>query len=315
MERIKDQLKEATTTGGHVQQDLYNHLTEVFNRVIMHHSGSTDAYEKFEEISALVKQTHLKFKDPLKDSEVNAALLPQAATTQGVHVAKCDGLLAGKIAGPKELLSKDKTFTLTNFAEEAEMLEWANIGFGEENTYKLQHSIKRLCIMSGADQVRFVGKIYGIDKDYWIVSGRLDDEVESGQDPRCEARGVGVNELVYWVTDNLLNDWVQLPDAQPKHINCARQIKHIFTGDLNAKINSNPPFPGKERHLLRAQLARIFHATTIAPKGMYEMDEETNLMKFSEEFQMPSTEEFKDPANWMNVQPLLLKQGFLRTLF
>jgi hypothetical protein len=43
----------------------------VFNRVIMNHP--TDAYDKFEEISALVKQTHLKFKDPSKDSEVNAA--------------------------------------------------------------------------------------------------------------------------------------------------------------------------------------------------------------------------------------------------
>jgi len=76
--------------------------------------------------------------------------------------------------------------------------------------------------MSGADQVRFVGKIYGIDKDYWIVSGRLDDEVESGLDSNVESRGVGVNELVYWVTDNLLNDWVQLPDAHPKHIICAK---------------------------------------------------------------------------------------------
>jgi radial spoke head protein 4A len=62
---------------------------------------------------------------------------------------------------------------------------------------------------------------------------------------------------------------------------------------LNAKINSNPPFPGKERHLLRSQLARIFHATTIAPNKMYEIDEETNLMKFSDEFVMPSTEELK----------------------
>lgn len=163
--------------------------------------------------------------------------------------------------------------------------------------------------MSGADIVRFVGKIYGIDKDYWIVSGRLDDEVEVGLDPMVEPRAEGVNELVYWVTDNLLNDWVQLPDAHPKHIVCSRQIKHIFTGDLNAKINSNPPFPGKERHLLRAQLARIFHATTISPKGMYEIDEETNKMKFSDEFQMPSTEELRDPANWQNAQPLLLKCG------
>jgi radial spoke head protein 4A len=55
----------------------------------------------------------------------------------------------------------------------------------------------------------------------------------------------------------------------------SRMIKHVFTGNLNCGIDSCPPFPGKERHLLRAQLARITHATEIVPKGLYEIDEET----------------------------------------
>jgi hypothetical protein len=54
------------------------------------------------------------------------------------------------------------------------------------------------------------------------------------------------------VTDNLLEDWIQLPDTKPIEINVARMIKHVFTGNLNAVIDSNPPFPGKERHYLRA---------------------------------------------------------------
>jgi hypothetical protein len=54
------------------------------------------------------------------------------------------------------------------------------------------------------------------------------------------------------VTENLLSDWIQLPDCKPEHIKVARQIKHIMTGNLNASINSNPSFPGKERHYLRA---------------------------------------------------------------
>jgi len=52
-------------------------------------------------------------------------------------------------------------------------------------------------------------------------------------------------------------------------------IKHVFTGNVNAEVKTNPPFPGRERHYLRAQLARIFHGTTIIPKGIYEFDEET----------------------------------------
>jgi hypothetical protein len=57
---------------------------------------------------------------------------------------------------------------------------------------------------------------------------------------------------VYWVTDNLLQDWIQLPEATPEHIQIARLLRHNFTGNLNASIDSCPPFPGKERHLLRA---------------------------------------------------------------
>lgn len=70
------------------------------------------------------------------------------------------------------------------------------------------------------------------------------------------------------MTTNLLNDWVQLPDARPEHIVAARKIKHVFTGDLNASFDSNPAFPGKERHFLRATLARIFSATAIVPMGL-----------------------------------------------
>lgn len=82
-----------------------------------------------------------------------------------------------------------------------------------------------------------------------------------------------------------------------------------MTGNLNAEINSNPTFPGKERHFLRAQLARIFAATTIAPKGLFEIDEETGLMKFTEDFNMPGTEELKSLEVWGNVCESLLKNG------
>lgn len=86
-------------------------------------------------------------------------------------------------------------------------------------------------------------------------------------------------------------------------------IKHVFTGDLNAEINSNPPFPGKERHLLRATLARISHATAVVPKGLFEIDEETNEMKYAEEFAMPPLEELKSLEAWGNLHSIILKAG------
>jgi len=79
---------------------------------------------------------------------------------------------------------------------------------------------------------------------------------------------------------------------------------------LNASFDSNPTFPGKERHLLRATLARIFHATTLIPKGMYEpADEENPEPKISEEFVMPGTGELQSLENWSNFLPTILKVG------
>jgi len=89
----------------------------------------------------------------------------------------------------------------------------------------------------------------------------------------------------------------------------SRLIKHVFTGNLNANVDCNPPFPGKERHLLRAQLARIQHGTVIVPKGQFEIDEETNEMKTAEEFAMLSTEELKSLEAWGHLSPVILKVG------
>lgn len=209
----------------------------------------------------------------------------------------------------KKLLTKDKMFVIPNFAEEAEMLEWAGISFGEENTLRLQKSIKRLAIMSGADSLRFVGKIFGTKCDYWIAAGRLNQAEEASADASVEPRGTGVNSLVYWVTDNLLNDWIQLPDCKPEWICQARMIKHIFTGDLNARVDSNPVFSGCERHLLRATIARIFCATAIVPAKMFTFDDETNEMKFDEEFVMGDTDTLKALTEWGNLHQIILKAG------
>ena len=73
-------------------------------------------------------------------------------------------------------------------------------------------------------------------------------------------------------------------------------------------------FPGKERHLLRAQLARIFSATAIVPKGMFEMEEEPEegqkpQPKFVAGFEIPSCDDLKSTEAWANLHPNILKAG------
>ena len=52
----------------------------------------------------------------------------------------------------------------------------------------------------------------------------------------------------------------------------SRKIKYIFKGDPNAKIVSNPNFPGTEGHLLKCQIVRITSGSAIIPKGLYLID-------------------------------------------
>lgn len=189
------------------------------------------------------------------------------------------------------------------------MLEWAGIGFGENFNFMIQKSLKRLAKISGAKSLQLFGKITAIENDYWVAQGVLTDAEEVPTNKLQEHRGKGVNTTVFWVTHNLMGDWIQLPDAEPMHIMQARMMKKILTGNLNAPVDSCPPFVGKERNLLRAQIARIQHNCQLCPKGLYEIDEETQEQKFAEEAPPTSTDDLKTLENWSHAYPIILKVG------
>jgi hypothetical protein len=48
----------------------------------------------------------------------------------------------------------------------------------------------------------------------------------------------------------------------------------MFTGNLNAKVESYPVFSGLEKHLLKSLLVRITHAALIVPKGIYKANDD-----------------------------------------
>lgn len=66
--------------------------------------------------------------------------------------------------------------------------------------------------------IRFFGKIYGTEKDYYVVeaTGEVAEEEEevkssAGEpaepDPLNEPSGSGVNELTYYVAQDSLSEW------------------------------------------------------------------------------------------------------------
>lgn len=44
--------------------------------------------------------------------------------------------------------------------------------------------------------------------DYWVAQGKLPFDEEESKENVKEKRQEGVNSVVYWVTDDLLGDWV-----------------------------------------------------------------------------------------------------------
>ena len=60
-----------------------------------------------------------------------------------------------------------------------------------------------------------------------------------------------------------------MSDLKPQDIINARTIKYTFTGDVDAKIYTNPFYFETEKVYLRAQISRITQSTTLVPKGLY----------------------------------------------
>jgi len=208
----------------------------------------------------------------------------------------------------QDLLADVKTF------------QWAGIGFGEQETYRLQKSIKKLATDTGANELRFFGKILGTQKDYYVVevTGETaeEEDAEIEREADFEAKGTpgGVNEKTYFVAENSLSEWKKLPELAPQEIEASRQIKVLFTGDLERNIYTNPFFYGQEKHYLRAQIARITHSTTLIPSGIQrivEEEERETEENTPEEGELvwPSTGQMASPDMWVHANKNILKNN------
>ena len=205
---------------------------------------------------------------------------------------------------------------IPNLLEERRIFEWAGLGFSQEDCYLLQKNLKKLAKDSEAKNgIKLWGVIYGTQKNYIIIEGYTDqtaEKTEGDPNPEIETKGSGTNVFSYWVTDRIDGTFVLLPEVTPLQIREARNIKHIFTGNLEEEIISNPHFHGKEKHYLRAQIARIAHATTIIPKNLYKVKEDDKKEiepEEEEKAKIPPFEELTLLSNWCHFPPSILKCG------
>merc|ERR1719506_3644506 len=92
----------------------------------------------------------------------------------------------------------------------------------------------------------------------------------------------GCNRYTYWAISFPGGEWTELPNVTMAQIAISREIKKYFTGNLEATVACYPPFPGKEKHLLRAQITRIANSTILVPDGLFVENGSVNGQQFDE---------------------------------
>lgn len=189
-----------------------------------------------------------------------------------------------------------ETLRITNFVQEASMLEAAGVGggFSRLSAVSFFTGMRKLANKEPVKSVRIFGKIVGLKRDYLICECEYSDdfeepvpegeEGEEGAAPTgvpMEPAKTGINTFVYYVAGwndtaqcHDLTSWIKLPHVKPECLMAARRMKKMFTGILETPVESYPPFPGNEADYLRCQIARIVAGASACLKGVFVIDPE-----------------------------------------
>jgi hypothetical protein len=311
LEKVQALLKIDTGDGS-----LHEHLVRLSRKLAEEKPG--EALAQLETLSRHLKQSGYRGASAVDeimpiavDSEAEDALLQWCSSTLTMVRPSIP-------AAPPKVLG-----TVQNIMDDAAMLRWAGIGFGQQESYQLTLSLRQLASETPSiTSLRLWGKVLGTEADYYVAEGVLQSIERHPDAPPpppilpdspeydVEPRGDGANAFTYWVSLGGCAPWVRLPAARASHIRAARSIKYLMTGSLDSPVSSMPWFPGKERHLLRAQIARISATCNLAPKGWYEEDDGGKIKEVENPLDtFPALEELETENGWAHSMPCLNKFG------
>merc|ERR1712159_5286 len=326
-----------------IKDGTYDTLTKVIRTLL--DEKPSNAVEQLGNIIGRVKLQTTPADDNLSSLQVCTDTSQQAELAEQIQpLFTNDGNAEAELEEDEE-----HGAALPNILETAFYFEQGGIGLSNEEWVRVYLAMKQLCEREPTmEQVRFWGKIMGLKANYYIVEGKLppsdeDDETEADDeetteqdddndglpkptwkaqpDVEAEKRGMpGANMHTYWVTNEPGTGWTQLDAVKPTHISIARQITKFFTGDLEANVESFPVFPGKEKDLLRVQIARITHGTYVAPMTYYQLDDDAEIEEgegsvvepqMNPDFEGVILRDLLDPSlqAWVHARPFILNQG------
>ena len=316
--------------------NVHDHLSQVILKLFS--EGHSDALELLEQVSVMVK-TGAKPRDAPERKPAPAAQPAPAAAAASAKPAKAKpdwitatlNLYPGTAEDEDELPDTSGT-AFRDIMADANTLKWAGISLGKETMYNLTLAMKRVAEKNADEnplaKLQFWGKILGTKADYIILQGELEappeaPETPEGADPVLTPEGSdGANQYTYWVANSVEGEFIQLPNVTPTQILAAKQLKRLFTGNLDTVVGGHPPFPGgTEAGLLRAVIAHITAATHVIPKDVLKPDEEDpwiiaeNEEDPDEEWVPPTTAQLSSSLDqWQLLNPGLNADGRVRNV-
>mmetsp|Transcript_60722 Transcript_60722/g.106369 ORF Transcript_60722/g.106369 Transcript_60722/m.106369 type:complete len:494 (+) Transcript_60722:125-1606(+) len=313
MERVQALLKIDSGSGS-----LYDHLVQLARKLA--DEKPAEALAQIETLSRHLKQSTFR---GVSGADEGLPIV-QDVPAEEFRMQFCEDVLK-LVKAPEPTVAPKVLGNVRNFLEDSAMFSWAGVGFSQQESYHLAMSLRKLASETPSIvQLRLWGKILGLEGDYYVAEGVLETKSAPVAAPPAlpgtaeydvEPRGEGANSFTYWVASGSCAPWVRLPSARASHVVAARAIKHFLTGNLDAPVHSMPWFPGKERHLLRAQIARISATCVLATRGWYEPDDAEgapeNKIRVVEDpvADFVPAEELVTEAGWVHASPPLLNVG------
>ena len=302
-----------------MNRNLYTHIKDLLKtKYAMNDNEKFN--DLFEDISVRLKSLgyYLKDDDDLSSDYIQK-LLKEPQIVQTILNQFNKEKLLMKPPSKAEEGSEPQPITNINFIPDYYELfqKFGSIGinFSKKELLLLNKSLTKLATVLTNGNLTFFGKIFGSEKDYYIVQATEIDPPENfNYDNDMEKRKEdGVNKNVFYVANDLSEKWLELPDVKPSQIRASRLIKYTLTGNLENPIYSNPTFIGTEKHFLRCIIARIYHGAKLMPSiNHYTIEDQENPFKPLTPAEKPKQLKYHDllkKENWIHFPPGILNCG------
>ncbi|KAJ3222575.1 Radial spoke head protein 4 A [Clydaea vesicula] len=192
--------------------NLYNHLTSVVMRVL--EARPPNSVDLLEMLSADVKRS--KFEVEQKNSPSSFNRVKPTPKELSLAVSKM------KLMQKPEVEDPEQEAEIPDIMELSKLWEWGGVSFGQDETFVLSLSIKKLALEKNLKSVRLWGKIFGLQSNYIIVEGELkegvtdDDDVIANGEPPAEEEVVAEESKPEEHFDADNNPIVEIPLPKPK---------------------------------------------------------------------------------------------------